>query len=275
MSAEESKKGGQQFNVASEESIVRAKDKSSKIEEPKHGKLPPFLLSIYGCSGLIIILLRNGTWNEFTRQGSDVIESLQSGAFFVMLLFLLLFASVYLSMKWSSRYNTSDIIFGTISFFSFLTLTVVVLRPPVSQYISWTSILSGVLPGGIIGWSHAMFISLAKMRKQWSTKVDDMERSNWESKQILSKALELEHSSIQTTLNWILWASLVFLTAGLTAYFIQQIQDPNLGFRITISMPLVVWGVLGTCFGIIGPMGNAMSHIRQEVVRLSKSKRMR
>lgn len=268
---ERSEKMVQQSKATFEQSTAQAEGIGHDMEEPKHGNLAPFLLSIYGCSGLIIVLLRNGTWNEFSGQGLGIVESLQHGAFFIVLLFLLLFLNVYLSMKLSNRYNMSDVIFGSVSLFLFLTLTEVVLRPPVSQDISWTTILFGVLPGGIIGWSHALFIGFAKLRQEWSVKANNLERNNWEGKKIFSRALELEHSSLQTTLNWILWASLVFLTAGLTAYFIQQIDDPNLGFRVTISMPMVIWGVFGICFGVVVPIVNTMKYVRQELVRLSTS----
>ena len=268
---EESEEMVQHPKAASEQTFS-ATGTSSNMEEPKHVKLLPFLLSTYGCSGLFITLLRNGIWNEFSGQGLGIIESLQYGAFFVAILFLLLFSNIYVSMKLSSRYQNSDVIFGSISFFIVLTFTEVALRPPVSQYTSWITILEGVLPGGIVGWSHALLIGFVKLKQELSVKVKDLESSNWDGKRIFSRALELEHSFLQTIVNWVLWATLVFLTAGLTAYFIQQMDDPNLGIRITTSMPMIVWGVLGICFGIVMPINSMMKYIRQELARLSYSK---
>jgi hypothetical protein len=137
------------------------------LERQKRGKLVSFLFAMFGASELIIALVRNGIWNEASGRNPALVESMQLRSPIIVLLFFGLLLNFYFSTGYIYRYHKSDLIFGSISFFLFLVLTEIALSPPVSAYISWTTILDGVLPGEILGLIHALFIGFANAKEEW------------------------------------------------------------------------------------------------------------
>ena len=228
----------------------------------KIDKILPFSLSIYGFSGLLLLLIMSGRFNEVLGEGPNVVECLRYGTLFAVLLFVLLFVNISFSMN--SRYRMGEIIFSSISFAVFSVSTGVALFI-VQVDFSWATILHSIIPGGIIGWSHGFFIGLEKLKDEMSRKIRSVER-----KDVFSRALELEHDFLRSVLQWILWGSLVFLTAGFAAYYLATMEF--LWFRLTNAMGIVVWSVLGIVFGIILPISNAMEYIRETIKQLSYEK---
>ena len=248
--------------------------------------IPSLAIAIFGGGGLITGLLIHGLFFEACREAgtlglfefafeATVPMSLTLGSPFVVILSALLFLNVFASLKFETHEKLIEYLSPSMTFI--IVFAIWIAKDYVFVHgFGWTGFLHASLIGGISAFSHGTLLSLRNLRES----VDFMlsralacRRMGKEDKEILAKRLELEQNSIQTTLQWIVTGTIIFLTAAVAGYYYSPLGNPTEQARILSTRLLnlfigTFWGLIGVIFGIVMPMLRAMDYLKASIVKL-------
>lgn len=234
-------------------------------------------LGLFGAIGLGILFSCHGFWFEdASRVGvietaslsfqPTVLNSLRTSVPFASLALVLLSGSAFIGTTEGVLSKIDGTIFP---FFSFIFLIIVgvitsFLIPLASNWYVWLTIL---IYSGICAFSHQAYMSSIRPSKSLNTTL-----STHQNETGLAKSLELEHNYLESKLQWIVWGSIVFVTAGIITALLNPMEIvPKSVFNVYVINTLVIstWCLIGIFLGIVIPMSTQMRYLREALVRLT------
>lgn len=253
-------------------------------------------IALFGGGGLLLGLIGTGLFYEACRNegmlgqlkfrvDATVSNSLLLGSPFIVTLTVLLFLIVFESLRTNAQ---ADWIYFVFPSFTFLAVFVIWMTKDFMFHgeFGWTGFLHGGLIGGIAAFSHGTCLDFRRVHQSIGSLIKLPHKSE-KDKDVKLKQLELEHNTIQTTLNWIVTGSIVFLTAAVAGYYFSPIGyspgDPIIGIRLLNLFIGAFWASIGIIFGVImnnlkkmqfirGQMRNLLSETPQKRTRTKPKK---
>jgi hypothetical protein len=241
----------------------------------------------FGGLGIVLLLTVHGLWYESVRSmASDlpspatlmfeptVINCLAVSFLPATLAFFTAFVGTREAFRISS---TNEKRRGRVcTILPLVTFLVVVLGAVIGCYflpfaLNWVEFLGAFILAGITGISQSMTaqsLELEDTVKVATTKT----RPSPDGRATLCKWLELEHADCQSSLQWIVWASIIFATAGLVTWYTRPAADSSpLLFSASVFRAVVVavWAIVGLFFGIMAPFFRSMSLIKKTLRELA------
>lgn len=234
------------------------------------------LIAIFVGVASILMLLTVGLYYEAAVAAGKIVPEtslvkptiptcLILGSPLVTIIFILTSINVFVSTRFDIQ-GHSGIIFPT------LTFTIVFIGTVLCQYrvqyqFNWVVWIATVMFAGIAGLSHGNFMGFKKCRESINNLVSSVKNTD-----ALIKRIELEHISLSNMLQWVIWGSIIFLTAGVAGYYYSPFGNPQesiVGTRLLIALILSTWAVLGMIFGSILPASKLMEFLRDKLGELS------
>lgn len=237
-------------------------------------------ISAYGAMGIILLLVTHGFWYERAK-GFGLVSPMNL-AFEPTMLNCLLFSLplgigvfiVVLGIMLKNDISQESILHDTLfPVMSFLTL---VLGGILGSYLiplafNWVQLLGSVLLGGLTAVAHSQSFQSARSQKTIEQETKNVKKPK--HPEVLSKWLELEHEFCQSTLQWIVWGTIIFMTTSLIGYYLSperaKIEDQLLGTSIIHALVIGSWGCIGVYLGIMAPIMRRMDFLRRKIRELA------
>jgi hypothetical protein len=244
--------------------------------------VPSLALSIFGGVGLALLLVISGLFKaDLQNPEPAVLECLLTGAPFVAISTLWIFASVFISTgrhveslePTSTQRKRRESLLALQSFLAVITGGVLMahqIMPSVDW--AWWWLIATVTLGGLCSVFHGWFMYFVHTRSSI-----DNGLKNAKDVTIFVKGLELEHNFFSTYLQLFTSAIMVFITAGVVAYFLkpsldQPLQPQSSSVSVLNAILMGTWLVVGIFFGLFSPLQNHVEHVRETVRSISLTK---
>lgn len=134
--------------------------------------------------------------------------------------------------------------------------------------LSWANMIGFAIMGGIAAYSHNMLLYYEKVRIDIRLKSKKIKNPD-----AFAKRLELEHNERTSLLQWIFWAILVFVTAGIATTLFgpaaKEFATGVLNIIILGTVTVSVWAFIGLWFGVITPTYLHLVFIRNMLEEIS------
>nr|MDO8097805.1 hypothetical protein [Candidatus Njordarchaeota archaeon] len=243
------------------------------------------LLASYSATEIALIFFSHGTWFVVAREEQAPIVAascldlsparvLILGLPFIITAYLAVLSLVFFSIGKEDRYIFSiacDAFFpALVSASVFLGGVGGTLVIPLAY--NWVNIAALCFAAAIPAWSHFFLLNFSKIKKKLSVELEKIADFN-----IYGKRLELEHSFLQTTFQWAIWAFLIVLTSGIWSTLVKPLEPLPIRLMNTViqnAILVTIWFGLGFWFGIIGPILGHMEYLRLLLAEASRRKSM-
>ena len=238
--------------------------KEEQGDEHRAEKLIPSLaISIFGSGGLTLLLVVSGL---FTEGAEDVLVFLFLGFPFAIVACVWLFSTIFISTKLVEPSSQPRLLVeNLVEVLSFLAVFVsgMICMYRVFGSMSWWWFITLAMLGGLSAISHGWFLYLQRTRNSIDLAWRDLDPYERKDSEIFVTGLELEHNFFQTYFQLFISATILFITAGVAAYFFRSTQISSVTLLNTVLM--VTWLVIGIFFGILLPISKHMEYIRRIV----------
>lgn len=184
---------------------------------------------------------------------------------------ILVMIIVFLTTQKSWHDYQSDYLMAT-TILPSMTFLAVAIGGIVGSYViplafNWVQFIGAVALGGIAGLSHSVNVDSLRLRDSTKIAIQKL-KVHPERTDTMAKWLELEHADCQAVLQWIVWGSMIFITAGLVTWYTRPGVDfvPGL-FDIGVlhALIIVIWAIVGLVFGMMNPLFQRMRFFREQI----------
>ena len=243
-------------------------------------KTTSLYISAYGSVGIVLLLVTHGLWYEQAKQvGIEMPASLsiEPTMFNCLLLSLpvaiLAFAVVFAStLKSKHNGQASGLMVTGLPLVSFIAVTGSgiagsFLTPLASN---WVQFLGSFILGGLTAFSHGVIFHSERLQKS-----AEIALQNTKKPVIMAKWLELEHAECQSSLQWIVWASIIFTTAGLVTWYTRPSAGTNEElFNASVLHAFIIcgWASIGVVLGVMEPIMRRMIFLKEEIKNIASGK---
>lgn len=241
----------------------------------KRGLINSLSLGIFGAIGLGLLFFCHGLWYEAANQAGlrdfvhfsiepTKLRSLEMSIPFSLIVFVLLVGNTFLSMKFK-MVKYAWVIFPTFSFASILIVGIggSYVIPLANNWYVWLTI---TIFGGICGFSHNVYLSSFRLHRSITSMT-----SKHTDKSSFVKSLELKHTSLLATLQWVVWGCIIFITAGIVTVLYNPLElAPRTVHNVYVlnTLILTTWCLFGIIFGVVAPMFGQMQHLRETMLKV-------
>jgi hypothetical protein len=234
---------------------------------------------------MFLLFLTHSTWFVTAKELEipytvdvelTMMKTLYLGFPYITLVFVSVFILVSLSEHLEKRICTlktkhphPEMIFPLAIFCLFFTESIMGCYV-VPLAFNWYNIISSLLLSGICGISYFCHIYFMRIRNRLNSLKREVRDHH-----LFAKRLELEHNSLQDTLHWVIWCTLIFVTSVILAGLIHPFEQVPFKLLNTIILNIIIigfWSFFGVWFGIISSISGFMLYLRFLLEELSLGK---
>lgn len=253
--------------IKKEKVSLKEVEVQSLVQSPIEKVISALSMGIFGSVGLTLLLLVSSLFLEETGDWLQHFSSSLSTCYiFVLIAGVWLFCAVFVSTRLVKPYLPTRMLAENFlevnSFLAIFVSGLLCMHRIWCSTIWWWLIAQSTL-GGLCAISHGWFLYFQRTRNSIAIDLHLLKENGGKNREHFTKHLELEHNFFQTYFQLFISATMIFITAGVAAYFLNSEQVSALSIQNAFLMG--IWLIIGIFFGVLLPISKHMEYIRNTV----------